>query len=172
MLVRLVILHDQGQITDNQWQAILALKSHKESIDRNLRATIQADVRLMKEMTKDERPEDDLEDLYWRVRMVFPKPRTVSIFRTNALIKLPTDQIQPAQRGFPHAAPARKLPRPRRRTNQPFLPPKCPSPLRRSRTSPPLIPQNREERRDYNHLYRSFKALRGTAGGIVHGLRF
>lgn len=88
-------------MTDNQWQAILALKSHKESIDKDLRAATKTDIKLVKEMTKDAISEVGLEDLYWRVRMTFPKTRTVSICQANALMKLPADQNQPAQRRLP-----------------------------------------------------------------------
>lgn len=70
MLVRLVILHQCGRLTDNQWQAILALNSHKALIEQSEAldwAAINADIRLVKEVTKDEMSENDLEDLYWRV---------------------------------------------------------------------------------------------------------
>lgn len=70
MLVRLVTLHQYGRITDDQWQAILALKSHKASIEQSEEldwAAISADIRLVKEVTKDEMSENDLGDMYWRV---------------------------------------------------------------------------------------------------------
>ena len=88
MLIRLVVLHQHGRLTDNQWQAILALKSHKASIEQYNEldwAAIDSDIRLVKEVTKDDMSEDDLEDLYWRVNKMFPKPRTVCVWRTNAL---------------------------------------------------------------------------------------
>lgn len=88
MLVRLVVLHQQGRLTDKQWQAILALKSHKALIEQSEEldwVAINADIRLVKEVTKDEMSENDLEDLYWRVSMMFSKPRIVSVCRSNVL---------------------------------------------------------------------------------------
>ena len=80
MLVRLVILHQHGQLTDNQWHAILALISHKASIEQPERdwAAITADIRLVKEVTRDEMSESDLEELYWRVSMMFPESHLVT----------------------------------------------------------------------------------------------
>lgn len=75
MLVRLVILHQHGGLTDNQWQAILALESHKASIEQSKELDwieINADIRLVKEVTKDDMSENDLEELYWRVSMTLP----------------------------------------------------------------------------------------------------
>ena len=88
MLIRLVILHQHRRLTDNQWQAILALESHKALIEQSKaldRAAIDAGIRLVKEVTKDDLSEYDLGDLYWRVNMIFPRPLIVSLFRTNAL---------------------------------------------------------------------------------------
>ena len=89
MLIRLVVLHQHGRITDNQWQAILALKSHKASIRQSKEldwAAIDADIRLVKQVTEDDMSKNDLEDLYWRVNIMFPKPQIVSVWQTNALI--------------------------------------------------------------------------------------
>ena len=75
MLVRLVILHQNGRLTDNQWQAVLALESHKALIEQSKELDweeINADIRLIKEVTKDEMSENDLQELYWRVSMRFP----------------------------------------------------------------------------------------------------
>ena len=71
MLVRLVILHQYGRLTEDQWQAILALKSHSASIEQSEDLDWAADIRLVKEATTDEMTENDLEDLYWRVRWFF-----------------------------------------------------------------------------------------------------
>ncbi len=72
-----MVLHQHGRLADNQWQAILALKSHKPSIKQSEEldwAAIKADIRLVKEVTKDDMSENDLEDLYWRVSTIFPEP--------------------------------------------------------------------------------------------------
>lgn len=77
MLIRLVLLHQHGRLTDNQWQAILALQSHKASIEqsRGLNwAAINADIRLVKEVTKDDMSNSDMEDLYWRVNIILFEP--------------------------------------------------------------------------------------------------
>lgn len=78
MLVRLVILHQHGRLSDNQWQAIMALKSHKASIEQSEEldwAAIKAKLRLVKEVTKDEMSEIDMGVLYWRVSMMLLKLR-------------------------------------------------------------------------------------------------
>ncbi|KAL9125868.1 MAG: hypothetical protein Q9175_008012 [Cornicularia normoerica] len=88
MLIRLVVLHQHGGLTDNQWQAVLALTSHKAWIEQSKELdwkAIRADIRLVKEVTKDDLSENDLEDLYWRVNITFFEPRIVSVWRTNAL---------------------------------------------------------------------------------------
>lgn len=88
MLIRLVVLHQHERLTDNQWQAILALQSHKASIEQSKEldwASIRADIRLVKEVTKDDLSENDLEDLCWRVNITFFEPRIVSVWQTNAL---------------------------------------------------------------------------------------
>lgn len=72
MLIRLMVLHQHGQLPDNQWQAILALESHKTSIEQSEDldwAAINADIRLVKEVTKIDLPETDLADLYWRIKI-------------------------------------------------------------------------------------------------------
>ena len=74
MLIRLLILHQHGRLPDNQWQAILALESHKTSIEQSDGldwAAISADIRLVKEVTNTDLPETDLADLYWRVRTFY-----------------------------------------------------------------------------------------------------
>ena len=74
MLIRLMVLHQHERLSDNQWQAILALESHKTSIEQSEGldwAAISADIRLVKEVTKIDLPETDLADLYWRVRTFF-----------------------------------------------------------------------------------------------------
>ena len=74
MLIRLMVLHQYGRLPDNQWQAILALESHKTSFEQSEGldwAAISADIRLVKEVTKVDLPETDLADLYWRVRTIF-----------------------------------------------------------------------------------------------------
>lgn len=77
MLIRLLVLHQYGRLTENQWQAILALKSHKAIIEQSTEvdwASLNADIRLVKEVTKDDISENDMEDVYWRVNITFPKP--------------------------------------------------------------------------------------------------
>ena len=74
MLIRLMVLHQDGRLPDSQWQAILALESHKTSIEQSEGsdwAAISADIRLVKEVTTNDLPETDLVDLYWRVRTSF-----------------------------------------------------------------------------------------------------
>ena len=88
MLVRLVVLHQHGRLTDKQWQAILSLKSHKALIEQSKAldwAAINADIELVKEVTEDDMSRNDLEDLYWRVNMIFPRTRVVSVWQTNPL---------------------------------------------------------------------------------------
>lgn len=71
------MLHQYGQLTENQWQAILALKSHKALIEQSKGVdwtSLNEDLRLVKEVTKDDMSENDMEDLYWRVSITFPKP--------------------------------------------------------------------------------------------------
>ena len=75
MLIRLMVLHQHGRLPDNQWQAILALESHKTSFEQSEGldwTAISANIRLVKEVTKVDLPETDLADLYWRVRTIFP----------------------------------------------------------------------------------------------------
>lgn len=83
MLVRLVILHQHGRLKDNQWQAILALQSHKALIEQSKDGW--ADIKLIKEVTKGDMSESDLEDLYWRVNMKLPKSQMVIFCWTVAL---------------------------------------------------------------------------------------
>ena len=85
MLVRLVILHQHGRLTDNQWQAILALESHRESTTQSETLNEDVDIKLVKEVTKDGMSEKDLELLYWRVSIIFPKPRIGPICRAHVL---------------------------------------------------------------------------------------
>ncbi len=87
MLIRLVILHQHERLTDNQWQAILALQSHKALIEQSTDdwAEINADLRLVKEVTKGDMSESDLEDLYWRVNMKLPKSQMVIFWWTDTL---------------------------------------------------------------------------------------
>lgn len=88
MLVRLLVLHQHGRLTDNQWQAILELKSQKGLIEQSEVldwAAINADIRLVKEVTEDDVSQDDLRDLYWRVNMTLPRFGVVSIWHTNIL---------------------------------------------------------------------------------------
>ncbi len=76
MLVRLAVLRQHGRLTDNQWQAILTLQSHKAIIEQSKAldwAAINADIKLVKEVTEDDMSETDLEDLYWRVNIIFPR---------------------------------------------------------------------------------------------------
>ena len=88
MLIRLLVLHQHGRLTDNQWQAILELKSHKGLIEQSEIldwAAINADIRLVKEVTEDDMSQDDLRDLYWRVNMTLPIFGVVSFWHTNLL---------------------------------------------------------------------------------------
>ena len=88
MLVRLLVLHQHGRLTDNQWQAILEPKSHKGLIEQSEVidwVAINADIRLVKEMTEDDMSQDDLRDLYWRVNMTLARFRVVSIWYANLL---------------------------------------------------------------------------------------
>lgn len=88
MLVRLVLLHQYGRLTDNQWQAILALESHKALIEQSKAsdwAAITADIRLVKEVTGDDMSENDLEDLYCRVNMMSTRPLVASVWQTKPL---------------------------------------------------------------------------------------
>ncbi len=88
MLVRLVILHQHERLTDNQWQAILALQSHKALIEQSQEsdwAEMNADIRLVKEVTGDDMSESDLEDLYWRVNMKLPKSHMVIFWWADAV---------------------------------------------------------------------------------------
>ena len=74
MLIRLIVLHQHRRLPDNQWQAILALESHKTSFEQSEGldwTAISTDIRLVKEVTKVDLPETDLADLYWRVRTTF-----------------------------------------------------------------------------------------------------
>ncbi|KAL8723235.1 MAG: hypothetical protein Q9225_000425 [Loekoesia sp. 1 TL-2023] len=68
-LIRLMVLHQSGRLADNQWQAILALKSHRALITQSKEldwAATKADIRLVKEAIKDDVSENDLEDMYFR----------------------------------------------------------------------------------------------------------
>lgn len=88
MLIRLLVLHHHGRLTDNQWQAILELKSHKGLIEQSEVidwAAINADIRLVKEVTMDDMSEGDLRDLYWRVNMTLPKFGVVAIWHIKLL---------------------------------------------------------------------------------------
>ena len=88
MLVRLLVLHQHGRLTDNQWQAILELKSHKGLIEQSEVidwAAINADIKLVKEVTRDHMSQDELGDLYWRVNMTLPRYGVVTIWHTNLL---------------------------------------------------------------------------------------
>ena len=133
MLIRLVVLHQHERLTDNQSEAIVALESHKTSIEQSEGldwAAIKADIKLVKEATKDDMSERDLEGLYWRVNINFLIPDFVCL--ANPCSNIPTDPVQPAQHGFPNATNARKLPRSWRSNDQPFLLPECPPPLGRT----------------------------------------
>lgn len=82
MLIRLVVLHQHERLTDNQSEAIVALESHKTSIEQSEDldwAAIKADIKLVKEATKDDMSERDLEDLYWRVNINFLIPDFVCL---------------------------------------------------------------------------------------------
>ena len=88
ILIRLLVLRQNGRLTDNQWQAMLTLQSHKALIEQSKGldlAAINADIRLVKQVTKDDMSEDDLEDLYWRVSRTLPGPRTVALRRACIL---------------------------------------------------------------------------------------
>ena len=72
MFIRLVVLHQDGQLTENQWKAISALKSHKESIGKSKELglpAINSDIQLLREVTQCDMSESDLQDLYWRVNI-------------------------------------------------------------------------------------------------------
>lgn len=72
MLLRLIVLHQYGQLSKNHWKAIWALESHrklmKQSKDLDL-AAINADIRLLREVTKCDISEDDLQELYWQINV-------------------------------------------------------------------------------------------------------
>lgn len=74
MLLRLIVLHQYGQLSKNHWKAIWALESHrklmKQSKELDL-AAINADIRLLREVTKCDISEDDLQELYWQVNEIF-----------------------------------------------------------------------------------------------------
>lgn len=74
MFIRLVLLHQYGQLTTNQWKAISALESHKELTRQSTRLdllAINADIRLLREVMKCDMSESDLQDLYWQVNITF-----------------------------------------------------------------------------------------------------
>lgn len=74
IFIRLVVLHEHGQLTKNQWKAISTLKSHKQLIGHSNELdlpVINADIRLLKEVTQCDMSESDLQDLYWRVNKLF-----------------------------------------------------------------------------------------------------
>ena len=74
MFIRLVVLYQHGQLTTSQWKAISALKSHQESIRQSKELdlpAINADIRLIREVTECDMSESDLQDLYWRVSILF-----------------------------------------------------------------------------------------------------
>lgn len=74
LLIRLLVLRQHGRLTDNQWQAILALQSLKALIEQSEGwdgAALDADIRLVKEVTKNDISENDLGELYWRVNITF-----------------------------------------------------------------------------------------------------
>ena len=73
IFIRLVLLYQQGQLTGNQWKAISALKSHRESMIQTKELdllAINADIELIREVMKSNLSESDLQDLYWRVSMI------------------------------------------------------------------------------------------------------
>ena len=70
MLIRLVMLHQHGQFTPNQWKAIMALQHNKDSVRQSEAldlAAINAEIGLVKEVIGCEMSENELQDLYWRV---------------------------------------------------------------------------------------------------------
>ena len=74
MLIRLMVLYQHRRLPDNQWHAILALESHRTAFEQSEGldwAAINADIRLVKEVTETDIPETDLADLYWRVRTFY-----------------------------------------------------------------------------------------------------
>lgn len=55
MLIRLIVLHQQKQLSRGQWEAISALESHKESVTTSRLldlSTINTEIRLARNLTK------------------------------------------------------------------------------------------------------------------------
>lgn len=74
MFIRLVVLHQHGQLTTSQWKAISTLESHKELMRQSKELdlpAINADIRRVREVTECDTSESDLQDLYWRVSIIF-----------------------------------------------------------------------------------------------------
>ena len=74
MLIRLVVLHRHGQLAVNKWKAIQGLQSHRTLIEQSDElgwAAINTDVKLVTEVIKADRSENNLKDLYWQVSTVF-----------------------------------------------------------------------------------------------------
>ncbi|KAL9045242.1 MAG: hypothetical protein Q9214_001685, partial [Letrouitia sp. 1 TL-2023] len=70
MLIRLIVLQQQEQLSNIQWKAISVLESHKESLTTSEMldlSTINTDIRHARDLTKDERSESEIQDLYWRI---------------------------------------------------------------------------------------------------------
>ena len=68
--LRLLVLHQHGKLTENQWKATLALQSNSDMLRQSdgldLQA-IRADVDYLAGVIKCEMSENDLHELYWRV---------------------------------------------------------------------------------------------------------
>lgn len=71
MLLRLIVLHQHGQLTNNQWKAISALDSKKGFMHQSDELDLSADIKLLKPVTKCDMSEADLQELYWRVNTIF-----------------------------------------------------------------------------------------------------
>lgn len=78
MFIRLVVRYLCGQLTTNQWTAISALKSHKDFFGKSDvldLSEINADIGLLRKVTECDIPEDDLQNLYWRVNTTSLEPQ-------------------------------------------------------------------------------------------------
>lgn len=70
MPIRLIILHQDKKFSNIQWEAISALESHKEWITTSEQLDISSDnarIQLVKDLTKQEVSEIEIQDLYWWV---------------------------------------------------------------------------------------------------------
>lgn len=79
LLIRLLVLYQHDRLTDNQWQAILALHSHKVLIEQSQGfdgTAFIAEIRFVNEVIKDviTISEKDLQELYWRVSIILHEP--------------------------------------------------------------------------------------------------